>query len=43
MIMFFQEQVSNMGSSPNVAVRKEHGDMDKYIHICKCIDEYIYL
>ena len=28
---FFQEQVPKMDSSPNVAIRKEHGDMYKYI------------
>ena len=42
---FFQEQVPKMDSSPNIAVRKEHGDIYKYIYkyiyICICI--YIYI
>ena len=31
---FFQEQVPKMDSSPNIAIRKEHGDIYKYIYIC---------
>ena len=38
---FFQEQVPKMDSSPNIAIRKEHGDIDKYI--CIYIYKYIYL
>ena len=34
---FFQEQVPKMDSSPNIAIRKEHGDIYKYIYICICI------
>ena len=29
---FFQEQVPKMDSSPNIAIRKEHGDIYKYIY-----------
>ena len=28
----FQEQVPKMDSSPNIAIRKEHGDIYKYIY-----------
>ena len=34
---FFQEQVPKMDSSPNIAIRKEHGDIYKYIYIYICI------
>ena len=44
---FFQEQVPKMDSSPNIAIRKEHGDIYKYIYICTyiyiCIDIYKYI
>ena len=39
----FQEQVPKMDSSPNIAIRKEHGDTYKYIYICICIYIYTYV
>ena len=30
---FFQEQVPKMDSSPNIAIRKEHGDIYKFIYM----------
>ena len=42
-MFIFQEQVPKMDSSPNVAIRKEHGDTYKYIYICIYIYKYIYL
>ena len=39
----FQEQVPKMDSSPNIAIRKEHGDIYKFIYICIYIYIYSYV